>query len=367
MDASFSLGRVTMALLIDTDEVPKLDRARFWAEESGGTYHPLQIAVGANDRFSGRMWGERLAQIRLFRITAGANTMSRTSRDIAIGDPECLHFEILVRGGLKGVQQDRSLSLRPGDMTVYDTSRTAVFRADVAFDLLVVQIPKSLLGKSVNTLSKHAAVRIPGETGLPRLVARFLLEISGGLAGGSISQDDAGLQGHVLDLVRRVYIDLGSSSHPTRPHSAAELLLYAQAQIESRLSYPELCPSDIARACFISTRYLHKVFADEGLSVGEFIRTERLARCRRDLLDPGFADQPISVIASRWGLPNAAHFSRVFRDEYGCSPRQFRVSGGAAAIRCNPRHDTPFHTAGPDGRADAWEHAHWQTTEARPE
>jgi AraC-like DNA-binding protein len=356
-----------MALLIDTNEVPTFDRAQFWADESGGSFHPLQIAVGANDRFSGRMWGQRLSQIRMFRIIAGANTMSRTARDIASGDPECLHFEIVLRGSLKGVQQGRTVALKPGDMTVYDTSRTAVWRADEAFDLLVVQISKSLLGNSVNTLSKHVAVRIPSETGLPRLAARFMLETSGGLAGGSISPDDSGIQGHVLDLVRRIYIDLGSDSHPTRPHSAAELLLNAQAQIESRLSYPNLCPSDIARACFISIRYLHKVFAGEGLSVGEFIRTERLAHCHRDLLDPGLADQPIKAIASRWGLPNAAHFSRLFREEYGCSPREFRASGGTAAVRNTPRHDTPFHPAGPQQRAGAWEQAHWSTTEVQPQ
>jgi AraC-like DNA-binding protein len=354
-----------MGLLIDTNEVPTPHRAQFWAEESGGRYHPLQIAVGANDRFSGRMWGERLSEIRLFRIIAGANTMSRTNRDIAAGDPECMHFEVLLRGGLQGAQHDRAIALKPGDMTVYDTSRTAVFRADVAFDLLVVQISKSLLGKSVNTLSKHVAVRIPGENGLPRLATRFLLETAGGLAGGSISQDDAGLQGHIVDLVRRLYIDLGNTSHPTRPHSAAELLLNAQAQIESRLSDPNLNPSDIAQSCFISTRYLHRVFADEGLSVCEFIRSERLARCHRDLLDPGFADQPIKAIASRWGLPNPAHFSRLFRDEYGCSPREARSSGGAAAMA--PQHLTG-NAFGPQrsNQTDVWKNAKWRTTEVGP-
>ena len=56
----------------------------------------------------------------------------------------------------------------------------------------------------------------------------------------------------------------------------------------------------------------------------DFIRSARLDRCRRDLLDPAFADQPISAIASRWGLPSAPHFSRLFRQAYGCSPREFR-------------------------------------------
>lgn len=352
-----------MALLIDTTEVPTTHRAQFWAEESGGTYHPLQIAVGANDRFAGRMWGERLSDIRLYRIIAGANTMSRTNRDIAAGDPECMHLEILLRGSLQGAQRDRTVALRPGDMMVYDTSRTAVFRADVAFDLLVVQISKALLGRSVNTLSKQVAVRIPGDSGLPRLATRFLLETAGGLAGGSLSADDAGLQGHIVDLVRRLYIDLGNTSHPTRPHSAAELLLNAQAQIESRLSDPRLSPSDVAQACFISTRYLHRVFADEGLSVCDFIRSERLSRCGRDLLDPAFGDQPIRAVAGRWGLPNPAHFSRLFRNEFGCSPREYRSTGGLAATRAASTKATPFSPSHPGTQAEMWKHANWKTAE----
>jgi AraC-like DNA-binding protein len=73
------------------------------------------------------------------------------------------------------------------------------------------------------------------------------------------------------------------------------------------------------------------VFEAEGLRVCDFIRSARLDRCRRDLLDPAFADQPISAIASRWGLPSAPHFSRLFRQAYGCSPREFRRDAALAA------------------------------------
>jgi AraC-like DNA-binding protein len=66
------------------------------------------------------------------------------------------------------------------------------------------------------------------------------------------------------------------------------------------------------------------VFARQELSVCDWIRSERLERCRNDLADPTFADLSISAIASRWGLPSAPHFSRLFRDAYGCSPREFR-------------------------------------------
>jgi transcriptional regulator GlxA family with amidase domain len=34
--------------------------------------------------------------------------------------------------------------------------------------------------------------------------------------------------------------------------------------------------------------------------------------------------RPVSAIAARWGILNAAHFSRVFRDTYGLAPAEYR-------------------------------------------
>ena len=77
------------------------------------------------------------------------------------------------------------------------------------------------------------------------------------------------------------------------------------------------------------------------LRVCDFIRSARLDRCRRDLLDPAFADQPISAIASRWGLPSAPHFSRLFRQAYGCSPREFRRDAALAVASDGALEEVP--------------------------
>ncbi|MFZ3555394.1 helix-turn-helix domain-containing protein [Streptomyces sp. BH055] len=74
----------------------------------------------------------------------------------------------------------------------------------------------------------------------------------------------------------------------------------------------------------ISRRYLFKLFAAEGLTVAGWIRTRRLERCARDLASSVAAQQPIGMIAARWGLLDGRHFSRVFKTAYGRTPRDFR-------------------------------------------
>jgi len=106
--------------------------------------------------------------------------------------------------------------------------------------------------------------------------------------------------------------------------SQRALVLRVHAFIEVQLGDPGLSPATIAAAHHISVRYLYKLFEGEPTSVAGLIRERRLERCRRDLLDPSLRGVPVSTIAARWGLTNAAHFSRAFRAAYGASPVEYR-------------------------------------------
>jgi AraC-like DNA-binding protein len=96
--------------------------------------------------------------------------------------------------------------------------------------------------------------------------------------------------------------------------------------IEDNLDDPDLGPETIAAACHISVGYLHKLFRTESTSVSRTIRDRRLEQCRRDLIAPTTRTTTISTIGAHWGFLDAAHFSRVFKETYGLSPREYRLS-----------------------------------------
>jgi AraC-like DNA-binding protein len=323
-------------LLIDTENVPAPDRLDFWSKSSFDAYLPVQIRSAAEEEFGARMWGYELGPLSLFRIAASANTMMRTSRAIAACDPECLHLSIVLRGQINAAQEGRTGLARTGDLISYETSHPVVFRADLPFESLVVRVPMQLLGREATRIGRRTALRISGSDGLPRAAVAFVRGLVGGLEDGTVTAvDKPTAVDCLLDLVRGLYTTVACPQEPTTLRSRAEILLNVQSFIEANLGNPGLDPDEIARASFISTRYLHKLFEAEGTSVCRWIRASRLERCRRDLLDPALAHQTILEIASRWGLTGPQHFSRLFRATYGCSPSDYRrgTSGSQPTVR----------------------------------
>jgi AraC-like DNA-binding protein len=122
------------------------------------------------------------------------------------------------------------------------------------------------------------------------------------------------------------------SAVPPESHRRT-LMLRIHAFIEQHLADPELNPAAIAAAHHISSRYLHRLFALDDTTVAGWIRQRRLERCRKDLTDPFLRTLPVSAIAARRGLPDPAHFSRLFRGAYGLPPGDYRRASLAAGPR----------------------------------
>jgi AraC-like DNA-binding protein len=94
--------------------------------------------------------------------------------------------------------------------------------------------------------------------------------------------------------------------------------------IRAHLADPGLSPDAIARALNVSRRTLYASFPAAGDGIAAEIRRQRLQRAQAMLLDPAVT-RPIAEIAAAVGLPSPAHFSRLFRVEYGHSPREARA------------------------------------------
>jgi AraC-like DNA-binding protein len=114
---------------------------------------------------------------------------------------------------------------------------------------------------------------------------------------------------------------------PIRRDRGASARHFARASlyIVDHLRDSTLSVERIAHATGVSPGHLHEVFRrTTGGTIGDYIRAQRLERCRRDLADQSLRHQSITFIAHRWGFTEASSLSRAFRAAYQTSPRRYR-------------------------------------------
>jgi AraC-like DNA-binding protein len=89
--------------------------------------------------------------------------------------------------------------------------------------------------------------------------------------------------------------------------------------IQRRLESSDLCPESVFRDVGISRSRLYRLFEETG-GVANYIRLCRLRKAREALLSP--SPPRVSNIAYQFGFTSHAHFSRVFKRYFGCTPRE---------------------------------------------
>ena len=133
---------------------------------------------------------------------------------------------------------------------------------------------------------------------------------------------EAELAGTILNLLD---VSLpGRAAANAQPSPAETLRQRVKAYIRLHLRDPDLTIDRIAAAVACSKRYLHMCFADQGISITEFIWTERLEQCRRELEQDIPSSKTLTEVAFSWGFNSSSHFSRLFKKRFGAPPSRTR-------------------------------------------
>ncbi|MGW3078743.1 MULTISPECIES: helix-turn-helix domain-containing protein [unclassified Kitasatospora] len=251
-------------------------------------------------------------------------------------DPEdCLYVLLHVGGTALVRRHGVSTVLEPGDLLIGATRHPAVLLRDAECRMVEFRIPCFYLGVRQADVRRAGGLVARGSEGVGSLAAQFLRTL---VVQSRAHRARPGnhLARSVCDIVAVLVAELLEREAPERPGGAAELLARIRAHIEENLADPDLAPESIARSQHISVRYLHKLFQQDGTTVGQFVRQRRLDACRRELERPSRRQRSVSAVAHRWGFVSHSHFSRTFRDAYGLSPREWQ----AYAARVDGRHSS---------------------------
>src|SRR5215471_7224494 len=307
---------------------PVAERFAVWREMCGTPPFPCYLHCAEPREFTGRAGADELGQLGLLSLSSrGLYEFRRPPVLVRRSDPDQFRLVLSVAGSSGVVFDDRAAPLRPGDLVLADTSRpVGGWRggADGVSQWLMVSFPRALLPVPDAKARALVGHPLPGATGLGGLVFGFIRQAAADPAQFRPSEAPR-LAGVILDLLAVLVAHHTDELRLVPPEARRQaLLLQVRGFIERHLGDPRLSPAMVAAACHLSARQLHRLFEPGDLTVAARIRAQRLEACRRDLADPRLCHLPIHVIAARWGLPDAAHFSRAFKQAFGLSPRDYR-------------------------------------------
>ncbi|MGH2915480.1 MAG: helix-turn-helix domain-containing protein [Solirubrobacteraceae bacterium] len=306
-------------------------RMRSWSDILATTHLAFDArpTIHTPSRFEGAVTRRPIGDLMLVDCAASPFLGRRSTAVIDARPPggheDVLGFQFVCKGVELVREGDRELALRPGDVVLWDGLQPTEIEIAEAFCKRTLLFPRDRV--------LAVCPRLAGMAALPSLhgsaSARLLVRYMNALALELPRMDEAATAAAAnaaLELLR-------AAVEPALPsdRSAARVAMRAEIgrYVRGRLQDPQLGPASIARAYAISVRTLHALFEGADESVAGLVRRERLARCLEDLRSPSGGS--VTEIAFRWGFCDAAHFSRVFKREYGTTPSQVRHAGVGAA------------------------------------
>jgi AraC-like DNA-binding protein len=276
------------------------------------------------ERFRGQIGTKAFAGLSFISMNSGGHAAYRD--ESKIGDDERPDYLLTLQlsGEITLSQDGRSTVLKPGDFAFYNTTRPATLVSSDDYRSMSVKFPQRLLSDPRGQLRDLTATGFKSEDGIAPAVWALLEQLNQTSDSVHRSSQEIAVTG-VMNLIGTMLgSQVGLRGLVGQQDPRRELLERVYAFIDEHLADPGLGPQEVAAAHFISTRHLHGLFQDSGMTVAAWIRERRLEHCRRDLSDPLMAATPVAAIAGRWGFKGASHFGQVFKTATGQTPADFR-------------------------------------------
>jgi len=298
-----------------------LQRGQFEAWRAALSDSYLNWALGApeSSAFFGEIQMREFGGIRLLHCRCDPCHGWRGQEEISRSSKAYFGLLLVYDGGefVRCGEKDQYLDKR--GFLLWDSQRPVEFKSYSGLKKITLLVPQELLRERIRGVDDLTGETMDIDRGIGAVMASHLSTLvreAGRLEKGRL---DA-----ILDLtLELVAACLQGERGQVSTAPRAKLLSDIHAHIEKNLDDPDLGPGQIAAAFGISSRYLHLLFADAGVSVSTWILQRRLEQCRHELAH-GTRGGTITDIAFRWGFNDSAHFCRVFKKRYGLSPNGYR-------------------------------------------
>ena len=289
-----------------------------WADDLAAAFVRLEPSRIADLPFEGAISRVDAAPIQVSLVTATGHTVLRLASHIASSTDDLCFVNLQLEGLGRTTQRSHEQISTPGDLALADTTEPFEITNCHDFKLFCFAVPRRLL--PIALLDRPRLNLSTTETG--RALSRTLAGYADLCLGGQLPNKSALIGTHVTELISCAP-EILSDMSVERVHTPV-LLSMMLDHIDRHSNDPQLGAATLAARFRCSERYVHRLFATTGRSVGEHLNEKRIAACTQRLLDRNSAHKTIAEIAFAAGFRDISHFNRLFKRCNGLAPREFR-------------------------------------------
>lgn len=300
-----------------TNDFSGLEKLDQWNDVASTAFTPLAISA-LGEKFDARLRLVNAGAARIATVESHASHVDHGKPQISAGTTDAYYMlHIQNRGTSVHRQGGRMTTIGPGDLAFVDATRPY----DVVFDdeasFLVCRLTASALTSRFINADDFVAKRFSADSAGTRIVRNCIEALWHESLARELVADSL-----IEELIAE---NLRFAAHDFAQRDAREekAKRFGQAVriVEQRLAEADLEVGALADEMGISLRSLQKVFAANGTTPSELIRTLRVREARK-LLQAG--SRSVTNIAFDVGFSDINQFCRAFRRETGLTPSSYR-------------------------------------------
>jgi AraC-like DNA-binding protein len=309
--------------IYSTANVPGGTRANYWNEVYSSKFAHVTFNPLNREGFAAELKVGSVGGLSIARFNSDPTDIERTRSHIAHSRRRLFAFVLQVRGCGMFTHYGHETLLEEGDFTLCDNAvpHRLCFAGPAEFIFLRTS-PEELKGYFPFP-ERVCGMRLPSQEGFTGAAAVMAQSLWDQVERGLPAKFNAMVVRNVMDVLATSYAVLFDSWIADTSAVVARRM-EAKRFIEAHLKEPGLSPSAIASALRLSPRYLRMLFSGDHETVSVYILRRRLEECARQISSSLWRGRTLTDIAFTCGFNSAAHFTRVFRDHYGMTPRQYR-------------------------------------------
>jgi AraC-like DNA-binding protein len=214
------------------------------------------------------------------------------------------------------------LELNEGDYIICDSDRAYSIEFDNDHSIVSIPVSMTYLNRFTPFPETVSFVKPRADNPIKKIASAYL-ESLWSCGPDTVSEYAKGrIATSYLELV---ILSLADGYHEETSSSHGHKLFERCCRyIESVFRDETITPQSIADHLGVSLRHLQIRFASRGYTIMHYINQRRLEEGKNLLECSRYKNHSISEIAYAVGYKSHAHFSRAFKDAFGCSPSVFR-------------------------------------------